>query len=92
MTPKDKASHYGEGTYSRQNQRDAANIFAYMEADESHKKDKQVTRRKRQAVIEPDGQRRQKAMKSKGNAMVNHTHDASNMPRPVEVQPGNSIT
>lgn len=92
MTPQNEAYREGDGTSSRQNQREAANIFASTDADNSYQKDKQVAGSKRQAVIDPDGQQRQKGMKSQDNAMVDHVHDANIIPSPEKIRLGNSDT
>ncbi|KAK7741108.1 hypothetical protein SLS63_000661 [Diaporthe eres] len=85
MNPKNKACPEGEGVPSRQTRRDAANIFASRETDDIHQQDKQAAGRKRQATIDPDGQRRQKAMKSQDDTTVDDVHDANNIP--VKVRP-----
>ncbi|KAG6362116.1 hypothetical protein INS49_010345 [Diaporthe citri] len=90
MTLKSKACPEGEGASYQQNRQDAVQIVPSREADVSHQKEKQVAGRQRQAEIDPDGQRRQKTMKSQDNTAVVDVHDANNMP--VNVRPMNSNT
>lgn len=88
MTPKNEPYSDDDGAYSPQNRGDAAHTVASRDADVRQQKDKQVSGRKRQAVIDPDGQRRQKIMKSQDKTAVVDVHYVNNMP--VNVRPVNS--